>query len=1144
MSGAPDDVGMTRSPTSAGPHAVTAADAAARWRRADQGTGTEAHHSGLSIIASKISPPAPGRAILSRPRLVDWLLNQSRARLVLVSAEAGYGKTTLLNEFALQTRDTCVWYRMEPSDGDWITFLSYMVAALRDVWPGFGRPTEALLRNVASMGSTHEVVLAQFLADLGEVEDRRIAVILDDYHFVEQSTDVRMILSRLLELAPTSMYFILGGRGAPNLALGRLNAQGRVAELTIDDLRFTLHEIEQLFGFTYGQPLDAAACRTIADRTDGWAASLQLVAASIAVSQPSEVAGFIEALSGATGPIYDFLAEEVLTRLSPQTQRILMHASLVELVRPSYVAVALATNDRGDDVSAVGQALDDAESLGLLGDRSRASSGIRMHPLFREFLEAHLQQEVSEEQLREMHRAIGREAEPDDWLMAAKHFARGGEDREAMRVLGSAASEALGTGAWGAAVSIVESLPMTAAPPAVKVIQARAQISEEHLEDALALLADIDRANLTPEERGLVGLTCAAIHHMTGDRDRLAEEVDTVASDADVPSPLHEVAVSWRHLLAAADGGSIGEAVRALGRIAASQAQSALHYFAGITFHNTATAELARGNHRSAHVLAAKAISHLERTDVYGSVSASTRSLMAQALAEGGDIEEALRLASAVAGEPTATADAIAEAAYLHAVCGRTRQARLLIARFERGDARWAGDPTSQAVGCYARAAISMGGRDLKAVNREIGLLERIEPVEFDAPSRLAVLRAHTALVERAPSATQLARDAVRICAAQDAWRWSARARILLAAAERDGDGMSLWIAEAEAESALAILETADGIASSIGTLAPLPEALERSILREPSRWVSALAGQVDGPPSEDASAAASLVARYGTADDVPLLREFELTSTGRTSRRGVSSRLVRRVSPIVRVHDLGLSSFDVGDRRVSLSETRRKPAALLLYLASRTGLGAGREQAMESLWPDQTPKSALNSLHQTIFYLRREIEPWYEEGITADYIHLEGEMVRLDEDLFQIDSVAFSRQATNILSSGTAVARGSELLGLYKGRFAPEFEYEEWAEEWRTHLHATYLHLAHATSRALLDEHRFGEAVEVLNPVAALDPNAFDLRATLVACLAATGATDASQAHYRSMAALHDRDLGLPARSYEEIVSIVARPS
>ena len=90
----------------------------------------EAHPSGLTIIGSKIGPAAPARSILARPRLVDWFDHHAQARLILVTAEAGYGKTTLLGEFANHTRDRVVWYRLERSDGDWITFLSYLVAAL------------------------------------------------------------------------------------------------------------------------------------------------------------------------------------------------------------------------------------------------------------------------------------------------------------------------------------------------------------------------------------------------------------------------------------------------------------------------------------------------------------------------------------------------------------------------------------------------------------------------------------------------------------------------------------------------------------------------------------------------------------------------------------------------------------------------------------------------------------------------------------------------------------------------------------------------------------------------------------------------------------------------------------------------------
>jgi DNA-binding SARP family transcriptional activator len=209
----------------------------------------------------------------------------------------------------------------------------------------------------------------------------------------------------------------------------------------------------------------------------------------------------------------------------------------------------------------------------------------------------------------------------------------------------------------------------------------------------------------------------------------------------------------------------------------------------------------------------------------------------------------------------------------------------------------------------------------------------------------------------------------------------------------------------------------------------------------------------------------------------------------------------------------------------------------LMLYLVTRPRYTATRDQVLECFWPDQPPRSALGSLHQTLFYLRRDIEPWYEENSTADYVRMEQDLVFLDEEMFQVDSVAFNRQAADILKSGEAANRGPELLSLYRGRFAPEFEYEEWAESWRTALHGTYLHLAHRTATELGRSGRLWEATEVLTPVVSIDPLAFDLRATLIGYLAAVGSVDAAMAHYKNYADLHVRDLGVPALSYDQIV-------
>ncbi len=696
------------------------------------------HPSGFAIIGSKIGPAAPARSILARPRLVDWFGQHAHARLVLVSAEAGYGKTTLLAEFANHTRDRVVWYRLERSDGDWITFLSYLVAALRDIWPSFGRPTEALLRNVAAMGSSREVVLAQFLADLSSADAGRVAVILDDYHLVEASPDVRMIVSRMLERAPEGMYFILAGRGAPNLALGRLTGQGRVNGLTIDDLRFTLAEIEQLFATTYGQPLDGEACRIIAERTEGWAAGLQLVAASIAVSQPDEIAAFIRALSGAAGPIYDFLAEEVLTRLSSDTQRVLMHASLVDRVRTEYVAAALSAGGTPFEPSVIEASLDRAEALGLLGVRSKASNIRRLQALFREFLQVHLEREVSVESIRAMHLAIARASEQDDWLMAAQHYAKGGDHANAMRVLGSAAGEALGTGAWGAAVEIVELMPETAPPPAVKVIQARALISDEHPDRALEVLSSIDRNHITPEERGLVGLTWAAIHHMNGEREPYTWRLMPSQTTRTVPALLRDIAVSWRLIVEPVGVDASRTPCHALRALAARQRNVNIQYFAGVTLHNAAFAELSRRQLRSMLATCPAKQSHHSSgaEDEDGSqrrpIDRSSRTCRAWRPRGRTAVGQRVRY------RPGATADAIAEAAYMHAVCGRGKQSEELFSPDMIGAIAVVAGPRGKALGCYAKFAI-MSAKETQRSQEALRTLKDSTPT-LRLQSRQAVL--------------------------------------------------------------------------------------------------------------------------------------------------------------------------------------------------------------------------------------------------------------------------------------------------------------------------------------------------------------------------------------------------------------------
>ena len=475
------------------------------------------------VILSKVRIPRQRPVTLGRGRLLGWLDQHAADRVVVVRAEVGYGKSTLLADYARRSAVRCAWYRVEESDADWISFLGHMVAAIRVALPGFGTSTEALLRHVAAVGPTRDIVTSSLLAEMSDLSAERTLVVLDDFHLVGDSDDVRSILRRLLESAPDDWHFAIATRGRPALPIGRVAAQGSVAELRTHELRFTRAEVGELFDVHLHQLTDDAL-DVVYERTQGWAASLQLVLASVAASRPSEVEPFIAGLSGAQGPIHDFLAQEVLARLDETTERVLVHASLLDRVTPTLVTAALSVTASPADLPTTSRCLLEAEGLGLLLTADDTNVGSRFHPLLRDFLRHQLERTAVDGQVASMHVAIAVAAEKDDWLAAGTHYARGGQPDDAMRVLGSAAYKALGTGAWGAATAVASSTPGAVPPPAVEVIRARALIADGRAAEALTVLDGLQVQSLAVHDQPLLSITRSAALHTLGRIDELTEE--------------------------------------------------------------------------------------------------------------------------------------------------------------------------------------------------------------------------------------------------------------------------------------------------------------------------------------------------------------------------------------------------------------------------------------------------------------------------------------------------------------------------------------------------------------------------------------------------------------------------------------------
>ncbi len=389
------------------------------------------------IIKSKIQPPALRASTLSRQRLIDKLAEATTHRLTLLIAEAGYGKTTLLADFARASGLRTLWYRLDPTDGDVITWANHIIAAAREAEPDFGEATLRLMSQLATGGPPTSAFVSSVIGELGGMDPVPTLLVLDDFHGVDESDAAVDFVSRLTRDGPPWLRIVISSRRKPSLGLGRLTASDELAEISTDDLRFSREETIQLFSESYGTPLDDDVVRDLDSRTRGWVASLQLFHGSIRGRSPSAVRALARQLSGATSPIYDFLAEEVLANLSPPLERFLLRSSILERITPTVVVPLVEDVSPTPTAKDVIDWIDEADRLTLLGRSSQTSEARQLHPLLRDFLLRQLATTESPDAIRRLHSRVASAVAATDPLTAAHHFIAAGDESAAMRCIGA-----------------------------------------------------------------------------------------------------------------------------------------------------------------------------------------------------------------------------------------------------------------------------------------------------------------------------------------------------------------------------------------------------------------------------------------------------------------------------------------------------------------------------------------------------------------------------------------------------------------------------------------------------------------------------------------------------------------------------------
>jgi LuxR family maltose regulon positive regulatory protein len=387
---------------------------------------------GIPLLGTKLYVPPVRSDLVSRPRLVERLDESLRLgrKLTLISAPAGFGKTTLTAEWLHSSNSSIAsrpmaWLSLDEGDNDPTRFFAYLLAALRQLDEGMGQATQSLL------GSPHmpptESLATTLVNDIAAIP-AHFMLVLDDYQSIHNAL-IHDALSFLLDHQPLHMHLLIATRTDPPLPLPRLRVRGQMTEIRADDLRFTEEEAATFLNQALGLPLDAEKIAALEARTEGWIAGLQLAALSLRNCKDADA--FIAAFSGDDRHVMDYLVEEVLSHQPSHVQAFLLQTSILErlcgplcdAVVDWHVDAGSWTSDRPEHPTASQPVLEYLERANLfIVPLDNKRQWYRYHRLFADLLRHRLQAEHPD-RLADLHRRASRWHEQVDDVEEAIHHA-------------------------------------------------------------------------------------------------------------------------------------------------------------------------------------------------------------------------------------------------------------------------------------------------------------------------------------------------------------------------------------------------------------------------------------------------------------------------------------------------------------------------------------------------------------------------------------------------------------------------------------------------------------------------------------------------------------------------------------------------
>ncbi len=1016
------------------------------------------------LIHNKVTPPHYVTPTLRRPRLLAWLSDNANCRAIVVAADAGYGKTTLLWQWEREVDFPIYWYKLDRNDRDWSLHISYLIEAISQRHSGFGHRAHSMLQQLGGPGSSRPGVAAYLLAEMYERLTEPCTFIIDDWQAVSSVTEVRGLWNQILRDAPPTCRFVFLSRARPQLQFARFKTHGGYAGLQTDALRFTDREIDELFRDIYNDPLDPTELVELERKTEGWAASLQLVEVSLRERKtPDERRAFINSITATSdSDLFAFLAEEVLDQQTEQVRNFLLSTSILQQIN-AELAERLAGVQDGAGI------LSDLEQRGLFTNRlDAAEARYRYHGLFRDFLERRLISERSDGEVTGLHiHAASYFETHEQWPQAIHHYLKAGLTPQAARLIARYGEDVVSEGRLGLVDEWLQQLP-------AKAIRDNARLSLLYGE-ACGIRGDWDNALIAlsrarsffakkgdPRMEALACLKTSTVMSNMGQVEGAAEQAvlgltlappDAFATRLRLNGNL-AITSTWM-------SGSLHAVAYECRRIAVEARARGLEHFAAIALHNHGMLLRQIGD-------LGGSIQSLEQatrfwSDLPASPFADNAELV-QSLLYRDDTTRAELLANAGVMSTLPWARPQAEAQYGRAAVlnhqGRFEESAdvlrhvladpaalgataeigsgLLIESLylssadvlEIGDvmanlAAGPSDPRQAPVMAPARAIATHVSTECRGeCLDEAGVLE-----EWD--QRGASLLITVGLVKLGVIALE---------------HQGARARriSIMAIARARGAGvhryLRWWLRLYIAHAAWMVQQ--DGGVEAILSFA---EA-------DPDGWRGTIAAFVDSLTGEGRDAAVAFLASHGTVE----------TAAGLRLTRGHDISDLRRAIISKHAPSLFIRSFGaiVVHRGSWLGQTtsieKRRMRALLALLVANYRSTLTREMALDILWPESDPSSAINSLNQAVFQLRRVLDPSFRDGESPQYVLSTVDALQLNPAHTITDLDQFRRIALDLSAeSDNQVDRATALVDMVRGEFLAELRYEDWAIGLRTAVHA-----------------------------------------------------------------------------------------